>query len=339
MPFAKRVPKRRLIGLLALLLLSTAGLYGAFHYARHRLLKEKPNTLVSQGELQPVPAVQDDVPNNQTTSKIPFRLTPWNNISIPAILNDSFAIRLMLHTAADEASLTESALEQLPEINLDAVADVESWGGSSQTSFGRGFSLTIGPLRLDDVTIFQSARSGHHTDGKLGPSQLKSPVIEIDFDRSEIKLHDRVPSKVTDWDRLDINIDNGMMFIEGRIPTGERAIRQQFLIHSGYSGFMLLDDTFVENHPTIKQLDVIEESKVTDSSGHEIKTLKSKLPRFAVGAQEFEDVHVSFFAGSLAGQKFSLVGGDFLKRFNLVFDLPQSTLYLRSNQHRYAEYF
>ncbi len=275
----------------------------------------------------------------QTQLEIPFKLTKHNNISIETVLNDEHKLALMFHTAANEVSLTKQTLEKLPEIKLDLETDVESWGGESKTRFARGFKLSFGPVQLDDVTIFQSLHSGHQTDGKFGPRQLKSQFIEIDFDRSKILLHQTLPEKTSDWERLAIKIENGMMFIDGNIHNGENVVKQRFMIHSGYSGFALLDDEFVAKHKYINELEIIDESELTDSGGNKLKTKKSLLPHFSLGAIEFDDVPVSFFSGAIGRQKFSVLGGDFLKRFNLVFDLENKALYLKQSQHFEAEHY
>ena len=272
-------------------------------------------------------------------STIPFRLTRWNNVSVPAIVNKNFAVNLMFHTAADDASLITKTLEKLPEIELDLEAAVKSWGGESTTRLVRGIPLSLGPVQLDDVTIFQSTHSGHHTDGKFGPRHLKSQFIEVNFDHSEIRLHQTLPEKLSSWERLAITIEDGMMFVNGKIHHGENTITQRFMIHSGYSGFALLDDEFVAKHKYVNELDIIDESELTDSGGNQIKTRKSSLPQFSLGSTEFRNVPVSFFDGAIGRQKFSVLGGDFLKRFNLVFDLENRALYLNKSQHFEAAHF
>jgi len=276
-------------------------------------------------------SLQDPSTNPKSPVQIPFTLTEHNNISIEAVVNGKHKLALMFHTAVNEVSLTESALEKLPEIKLGQQIETESWGGKSTTPFATGQSLSIESVHLDDVTIFRSMHSGHQTDGKFGPRQLQSQIFEIDFDRSKIVLHDTLPSYLSNWEQLPLTIENGLMFVEGNIHNDQGAIKQKFMIHSGYSGFALLDDEFVSKHPYISQLNIIDESELTDSSGKKLLTKKSLLPEFSIGTFRLENVPVSFFGGSIGRQKFSVLGGDFLKRYNMVFDLENETLYLKKS--------
>lgn len=270
---------------------------------------------------------------------IPFRLTKWNNISVPVTLNDSIALNLMFHTAVDSVSLTRATTERFPEINLDQDTDVNSWGGQSKSRFGMGHSLKVGPLTPQQVTVFEDLHSGHDTDGKFGPDQLLSKLLAIDFDRSEIRLLSELPGDVSEWQKHSFEIERGMMFITAAVQDGDNRANHKFMIHSGYSGFALLDDEFSAKHPFLESLEVIAKSELTDSAGHKLETIKVRLPRFTVGETVFEDAPVSFFSGTIGRQPFSVLGGDFLKRFNLIFDLDNHDLYMKKSELSGVEYF
>lgn len=270
---------------------------------------------------------------------IPFRLTQWNNISIPVILNDRVALNLMFHTAVDGVSLTKATTERFPEISLDQEADVESWGGRSKSRFGTGHSLKIGELHLSSMTVFEDLHSGHGTDGKFGPGQLECNRLLIDFDRSEIHLLSELPSDLSDWQKQSFEIDRGMIFITASMMEGDSQATHKFMIHSGYSGFALLDDEFVASHPFLKDLDVVSESELTDSAGNKLKTTQAILSKISIGEYEFQDAPVTFFSGAIGRQKFSVLGGDVLKRFNLVFDFDNQTLYMKKNSLAEDKFF
>ncbi|MEM7312616.1 MAG: thioredoxin family protein [Planctomycetota bacterium] len=310
--------------------------------------------LTPSGQRMGIVYPQDDVQqwlgaaNNVLTSHamsqgqpqvVPFRLTRWNNISVPATLNKSISLNLMFHIAVDSLSLTKATVERFPEIVLNQNVDVKSWGGQSTSRFGKGHSLRIGQLQSRPVTVFEDLHSGHGTDGKFGPEQLKSRILKIDFDQSEIRLLPKLPRGVQDWQKVRLETERGMMFISASVQSGEKNASHKFMIHSGYSGFALLDDEFAGKHAFLKELEIIDESSVKDSAGNELTTKKVSLPKFAVGETEFSNVPVSFFSGAIGKQKFSVLGGDFLKRFNLILDMDSQTLYLQRSQHFGSKFY
>ncbi|MEM7558911.1 MAG: hypothetical protein AAF394_07295 [Planctomycetota bacterium] len=279
----------------------------------------------------------EDTETAQT--EIPFKLTQWNNISVPAIVNNDSQVNLMFHTATSDASLTTKEFEALPSADSAKEVDVETWTGNSTTAFSKGNSISIGPLLLEDVTIFRSRESGHETDGKFGPAQLDCNFIEVDWASNVIRLHESLPEKVQGWKRLPARVENGVTFIDASIYLGEQQISHSFLLHSGYSGFALLDDEFVARHEAVQDLEIIEESELTDSSGKKLKTQKAILPTFSVDGAEFNGVPVSFFSGAIGRQKMSVLGGDFLKRFHLLFDLENDALYLTKSKLLESDFF
>lgn len=51
------------------------------------------------------------------------------------------------------------------------------------------------------------------------------------------------------------------------------------------------------------------------------------------------NIPVGFFTGALGRQKMSIVGGDLLKRFNLIIDAERANIYLKENKLKYSEYY
>ena len=70
---------------------------------------------------------------NQGKREIPFTLTSQNNIVVSAVLNDTDALNLMLHTATSDVRLTEAAVQKLQSIKIAGSAKVGSWGGSADS--------------------------------------------------------------------------------------------------------------------------------------------------------------------------------------------------------------
>jgi len=101
----------------------------------------------------------------------------------------------------------------------------------------------------------------------------------------------------------------------------------------------MLDDQYVADNPKLKSLPVVSENKVTDSMGNVLITKKIILPSLQFGAMQFTDVPVSIFDGSIGRQKMSLLGGDLLKRFDVILDIENSSVYLRKNQLQSTSYF
>jgi hypothetical protein len=198
--------------------------------------------------------------------------------------------------------------------------------------------LRIGDLEFNSVAIWENKYSGQETDGKFGIDLFKDKVIQLDFDEKTLTISSDLPKHLRKYERLNLKFENDMMFVEANCTIDGAVIGNWFLIHSGYSGGLLFDDKFVKEYQIGKKLKITGEKELKDSYGNVLKTVKAILPGFTIGREKLTDVPVGFFEGALGRQKMSIMGGDILKRFNLVIDAKKAFIYLKSNKLKNEKY-
>lgn len=268
------------------------------------------------------------VRTNETVS-IPFTLSKQNSIVVEVQINDSHLLNLMLHTASSDVTLTEDTVRKLGDITLGNDVRIQSWGGTSDSHYSTGNRVRIGPLTRDNVTLWENKNSGEGTDGKFGLDFFGDSVVEINYDDGRIVVHDRLPGKARDYETLDLDTEDGELFVRGVCLFGEDNRENRFLIHSGYAGGLLLDDAFAASSGIGGKITITETSSLTDSFGHVIKVQKGVMPGFSLGHLRLSDVPVGFFSGDIGRQKQSVLGGEILKQFNLIFDIGHKKLYIK----------
>jgi hypothetical protein len=270
---------------------------------------------------------------------IPFEITKYNNLSVPVLLNQKDSVHLMLHTAASSVNLIEESVKKLNSLHFNRTDSVKSWGGSGNTSrFSPGNTLQIGKLTCGQVPIWEDKYSGHGTDGKFGLGLFKDKVIEIDFDKKVIILYTSLPSKTKRYTKLKAAFDNDMLFVQAICNTGHDTVSNRFLIHSGYSGGVLFDDKFAADHKLNEHLQVTDTKEMLDAFGNKLKTRKAILPGFTLGKTTLTNAPASFFEGALGRQKMSFIGGDIIKRFNIIIDANRTFVYIRPNKGTKSPY-
>lgn len=269
---------------------------------------------------------------NTIIETIPFRLTAHNNMSISAIINKVDTVDLMFHTAASSIALIEQSTAKMSSIEWTTEHDVKSWGGQSKARHSESNILEIENLQWEGLPIWEDINSGPNTDGKFGPNVFENQVIEIDFDRNLIIIHTTLPNKASTYERSNLEYDGNSMFIEGQSIIDGMNYGNKFLIHSGYGGSILYDDKFAKDSQIGQKLKIIDESELKDSYGNVLKTKKAVLPVFKIGSLQLEDIPVGFFEGAIGRQSMSVLGGDLLKRFNLIFDAKRENIYLKKNK-------
>jgi hypothetical protein len=264
--------------------------------------------------------------------EIPFVLTDHNNWLLDVVVNDVDSLKLMLHTAATDVMLTEAGVKKTKSIAFTASNKVKSWGGSADSRLSESNRIQIGTIEVPKVMIWEDKNSGHGSDGKFGLDAFGDRVVEVDFDRSRLKIHSVLPDDLNGFEGLELESNNGSLTVAGQCVTKGNVYPHRFLVHSGYSGGLLLDDEFAKNSGVGSAITITEETKLKDSFGNEIPVRKGTLELFRLGDQELRNVPIGFFGGGTGIQKTSLLGGGILKQYHLFFDLPKKRLYVKRRQ-------
>jgi len=260
--------------------------------------------------------------------EIPFTLTASNNIVVSAVLNKKDTMHLMLHTAASDVTLTEAAVRKSRSIKFLGKNSVRSWGGDSASRFSKGNRVQMGSLQRNNINVWEDKLSGKDTDGKFGLDLFQKRIVEIDFDQHRIVLHKSLPQKVERYEHLRIENQHDQLLVEGSCLIEGKTYTRKFLLHSGYSGGILLDDAFAAETGIDGKIRITDESSLKDSFGHVIKVKKGLLPEFALGASKISNVPVGFFAGGVGAQKMSVIGCEVLMQFNIILDIAHNDLYI-----------
>lgn len=265
---------------------------------------------------------------------IPFILTDYNNIVVKAVLNFSDTVNLMFHTAANAVTLTEDAIKKTSSIRFTGNIDsIKSWGGQANTArLSIKNNLQIGKLNWENVSITENLNSGQFTDGKFGIDLFKGWTIEIDFDQSMIRLYKNIPKKIRGYEKINLIVDNDMLFIKADCKIKDSVYSNKFLLHSGYAGAILIDDQFAFDKNLGSLLKITGEKSLKDSYGNIVKTKQAILPFFSINKTTVENVPVGFFESGIGRQTMSVIGGEILKRFNIIISADRKYIYMKPNQ-------
>ncbi len=271
--------------------------------------------------------------NTKDKYSIPFHLTSYNNILITSVLNNQDTVNLMLHTATSDVTITEEALAKLKNIKFDGTVDsVKSWGGNGNSSdFSKNNSLKIANMSWDSVTIWKDKNSGQESAGKFGLNLFENKILALDFDKHLLTITTKFPSGIKAYQKFQLIKKNDNLFIQATCETSKDTFANNFLIHSGYLGDVLLDDKFVSENNLAQQIPITGEKKLKDAFGNVLTTKRGILPSFKIGKFLLANVPVGFFEGAIGRQKISIIGGDILKRFNWIIDAKREYIYLKPN--------
>ncbi len=262
---------------------------------------------------------------------VTLTMTAAGNFAVPAVINHEDTVLLMVHTAESGVTLTEDATKRLHSLHFSGADSVESWGGKGNTSrYSQNNSMQMGTLAWDKLLVWEDINSGKGTDGKFGLDLFKGKTVEVDFNKGLLFVNANLADTIG-YERHALKVQRTNMFIEATCVVGDSTYSNWYLIHTGYAGSLLLDDTFVNTHSLDTKLHITEEKELKDSYGHVLKVQKAILPSFMLGKAVLKDVSVGFFHGAIGRQKMSILGADVLKRFNFILSGDRNWIYLKPN--------
>lgn len=261
---------------------------------------------------------------------IPFTLNQQHNICVKASVNGSETLTLMFHSSSTGVTLTKAALEKKLTLKAGQASTVQTWGGTADTEYSEGNTMTINQLKWDSLMVFINENSGVGTDGKFGYDLFSGKILEIDYDHLRMVVHASLPKISKRYHKTKLIQKNGSTFITGALKIGKQVYRDTFMFHTGYGGAVLLDPKIGERYQMQASLPTISTSELKDSYGNVFKIETKRLPQLRVGGKKLKNIPLSFAARS-SDIPMKVFGNGLLRRFNVIFDFQKKALYLRPN--------
>ena len=272
--------------------------------------------------------------------EIPFRLTKYNNIIVPVVINQKDTVQLMLHTGSDYVTIIEDSYKKMKSIAIsDTLNNVTSWAGYSDMKMSQNNMIKIGDDTFNKIPIFIDKQSGHESDGKIGLKFFEGKYLEINFDENKLYVYDKAPTKLKKYTKLNSRYSQETLYIKAFPFIDKKPIETEFMIHTGFSGALMISDDFAKEHKLLEKFEIIGESKLSDAAGNVILSKKSILPDFELANQTFKNVPMSFFDSTIKIQHKNIMGGDLIKRFNLILNPEKDILYVKKSNYYKDEYF
>ncbi|MDM1139703.1 MULTISPECIES: hypothetical protein [Empedobacter] len=272
--------------------------------------------------------------------EIPFRLTKYNNILVPVIINQKDTVQLMLHTGSDYITIIEDSYKKMKSISIsDTLNNVTSWAGYSDMKMSQSNVIKFGNEEFSKIPIFIDKQSGHESDGKIGLKFFEGKYLEINFDENKLYVYDKAPTKLKKYTKLNSRYSQETLYIKAFPFIDKKPIETEFMIHTGFSGALMISDDFAKENKLLEKFEIIGESKLNDAAGNVILSKKSILPNFELANQTFKNVPMSFFDSTIKIQHKNIMGGDLIKRFNLILNPEKDILYVKKSKYYKDEYF
>ena len=271
-----------------------------------------------------------------------------NLVLVKTSVNGSEPLMFVLDTGASMTVISERAARQL-NLKLAGQANAATQGGSIGAAFVDNVSLQLANrIKLPAMTVAAvnlnglEAGLGRTIDGVLGFEIFNLYTIEIDQTAKLLKFHEPQNYKYAGRGQIvPITIEDNTPYVRGAIvPVAGLLFEGKFLIDTGATGATNLNSPFVAQH---ELLGVVPKTKAitfgallaNKSAGRVGRMQSLQFGGFTVAnpiAILSQDAAGDDASADFAG----VIGGEILRRFNLVIDYERGRIIFEPNK-QFAE--
>jgi len=269
------------------------------------------------------PAVALDAP-------IPFELASDGKIHVRARIGGSEPLDLMFDTGADTVVLYDSGLAKVGGLRFDGTIENAGLGGRAVRRTSSDNALAVGHLRWDHELVMHVERDADAADGILGYEVFEDRVVEIDFDRRELRIHARLPASVAGHSRHALRRAGTLTAVEATLIAGGASVTDWLILDTGAASSLQLAHAFALRHGLLERLEPLGRSFASGVGPERVENVVALLPTLRFGGVDLARVPVHVVADAADDHVANgLIGIEVLARFHAVLDYPGGEVYLK----------
>lgn len=245
--------------------------------------------------------------------------------------------RFLVDTGSSDISLNASFAARVHPKPLRAETSY-GIGGSTKSEVGKVDTMRIGGNTLSNVVVSSFTydlwngkdQNGNEMDGIIGYDLFGGAIVELNLDGQQMTLFDPASMQVSEGGGIPVTVDlqslvpvvpmtvNGNVPINALLDSGDLAeVTFSYELASKY-GLRMLVDTSIQN--------ITNAIRFSSGVGGTEREECGRLDSISIGPVIYQNAPACR-SRSMSGND-AIVGFDFIKNFNIIFDYPQAKMIL-----------
>ena len=282
------------------------------------------------------------LPQAHLLTKIHFAHLSGGIVIVKAQIDDyPDSLNFVFDTGSGGISLDSATADYLKLKKVKTDRTIRGIAGMKTVEFANNHSLKFPGLTTDhldfhinDYDLLTSVY-GIKIDGVMGYSFLRRYIARIDYDNFLIEIYSPGSFRYPRGGVL-LKPNFSTLPMQSAIINDERAIVSRFIFDTGAGLSFLLSKDFVDDSTVFKKKRKLYPTQAEGLGGKrqmEITVMKE----IKIGPYKFKKVPVHIFEDEFNVTSYPLLGGimgnDILRRFNVILNYPEQSIYLKSNSH------
>jgi hypothetical protein len=132
--------------------------------------------------------------------------------------------------------------------------------------------------------------------------------------------------------KSDIKFIQSLFCVEATIKTGGKNYTGDFLFDTGSNLAMILDSLWMSDQQFPKNLKIMKKLSFSDGAGRQYETSVASVPSLSLSGFVLDTIPTLLLGSkSPVAPRMNCFGNDLLKRFNVIIDLKNDHIYLKTN--------
>jgi hypothetical protein len=254
-------------------------------------------------------------------------------LHLQGTVNESLPLDLIFDTGADANTLFPSAMKKKAELHFDGTTNNSGTGGVTLRQFSSDNRLEVAGLRWDNEPFLYIEKQADSADGIVGYTVFEGKVVEIDYDRMVMIIHDALPAQTSAYTKSSMFFVGSLTAVEVIFVHGENESTGRFRLDTGGSGTMIVNQAFDQAHMLHATTPHLGTSVSRGVGSGIIHNNIVMLPELRLAGFALRDVPINIEQTS-EGES-APPGGtlnmEVLKRFNTFLDYRSNVAYFKPN--------
>ena len=206
---------------------------------------------------------------------------------------------------------------------------VDNTKGINEARVSSDNELILGDLIWSGVPIVEVDNMQPYEDLIIGNGLFRDKIIEIDYDKKVLIVHDQLPDKAKKFKKQAVFYEQSRPKFKAEFVQNGKKYSFWFLFDTGRDGAMLIGEDFTsqgKNWENLKELQTINDRKIIRMDA-------------TIAGKEFKDIVTNAANPSKPAGRPTLFGNQILNHFNVILDNQNGFIYLKPNSRINEPYF
>ena len=250
-------------------------------------------------------------------------------------VNNSDELNLVFDTGADSCLIYPSARAKGVSLQFTGTVLNAGTGGTVTRNVSDGNQLTIADAVWPCESFICVEKQADYGDGIVGFSVFSNKIVEIDYDRMQIVVHQRLPSYAGNYSEIPLIFSGSLPAVDVTMTSGDFSCKGPFILDTAGTSCMFVNQAFGCQYDLHGKLKNVGSGTAKGLGNQSIKLSQLMLPSLSIAGYTLLEVpiHVEVPSNGNQAEPGGVICMDVLERFNTILDFQAKRAYFQPNKH------